>query len=325
MKNKVVYNIDKIRCSFNCPPETYNYIAEATGVVSFDGFILQIISTEDNDEDDVTKITAKCILCNGIELGVFTFNKSKYNGLAFFRFTNAALYTLDGYDGFAPDRKKINQQFYLTWVSEKLRLTFKSFTELEIALDCNHNVGKRLQSLMRKDGFDVYKNRVKVKNKKETIQDAKAISPINCYGLLPKHSLYFKSKKKDIELKLYDKSFEIEEKGEKNYIEEWNQMGKIYRTEISIEWPKFKEILDFITTTKDYNFPEEWKRYISPNEGEPHASPSEPYHEYLERMYMLLQDDQFIATTFSYFTDKTLYLRNGNEKWSIMDIAYSFN
>ena len=103
--------------------------------------------------------------------------------------------------------------------------------------------------------------------------------------------LYLKNKKekKDVTLKLYDKEAEISKSGKK-YIQDWNSMKKIWRTEVSVRWPKFKEWLSIINSSE--NYPDSWKRYINPNAGQPHQSQSEPQEEFIERVFLLLQDEQ---------------------------------
>lgn len=319
MKHKVRINVDKLVCSFRCPEWIYQMIAHKSNgdIIHNDGFDFFITNAQE-DEEGTTKILAKCILNNGVTLGSLRLNKNEYNGLAFFAFDNQALYNVDGYS----DGKKMNYQFYLSWVAEHLGLAFNSITLLEIAVDANHNVQRRLKQLMRDDDFDVYINRRKRTDKKKVIEEAHAISPMNCYGLLPKHTMYFASAKKDVTLKLYDKEAEISKSGKK-YIQDWNSMKKIWRTEVSVRWPKFKEWLSIINSSE--NYPDSWKRYINPNAGQPHQSQSEPQEEFIERVFLLLQDEQFLYATFDYFVDKLLYLKNKKEKWSVLDIAYSFD
>lgn len=325
---KGIVNIDKLRLSFRQPQELWQELIKhpierpknknekpKNKYVDFGDFKLHIIDdgrgkTEEKEEEkEPIKIIADVILFDNSKLGTFTFNNSaKYDGLCFFTFENKALYTTDT----ITNGEKFNKISYIQPIADILELTINSITEVELSADVNFNPSPIIRKLIRDyENFDMIVNRKRVEDENRTIEDYgewfdRSRKKLNRYP-----TIYVRQSNDDGQkLRIYNKSEEIREESDKNYINEWDNFGSadIYRLEVSVKWENFKKWLDYIQ--KAAHLPSEWKRYISENPQDPTKSPTEPMTYHLERTLWLLQFHDYRAAMWHYCTEKMLYFRH---------------
>lgn len=318
-KKRAIINIDKMRLSFRQPTDLFNKLAEyqSDTYLNYQDFKLHIIDNDrkEGSSKEPTKIIADVVLADNRVLGEFAFNDSaKYEGLCFFTFCNKSLYTSE------------SVVTYLDDVANTLGLGYNSLTEIELALDVNCNPVPLIRNLIKNhEAYDMIYNGKRVTSSSRKIENYCEIFGRSREKLNKMPTLLFGQKKSTgLELKVYDKRKEIlEESPEKSYIEDWNRFkGKhMYRLEIVVKWECFKKWLEFINS-KECNYPEEWKQYISSGEGK-HIAPSEPHHEYIGRTIDLLEYAHYKAMLWLYCANRMLYFRNKrtNEKIDLADIA----
>ena len=318
-KKRAIINIDKMRLSFRQPTDLFNKLAEyqSDTYLNYQDFKLHIIDNDrkEGSSKEPTKIIADVVLADNRVLGEFAFNDSaKYEGLCFFSFRNELLYTSESIVA------------YLDYVANALGLEYKSITEIELALDINTNPVPLIRKLIKNHmEYDMIYNGKKVTDSNRKIESYCEIYGRSREKLDKMPTLIFGQKKETgLEMKVYNKRREIlEESPKKSYIEGWNGFkGKyMYRLEIVVKWEEFKKWLKYINS-KDFNYQEEWKRFISSGKGE-HIAPSEPHHEYIGRTIDLLEYDHYKAMLWLYCANRMLYFRNKrtDEKIDLADIA----
>lgn len=329
-KKKHSINVDKLKLSFKQPKELWEYISDPDNDTTFDDFYLHIIDDgRGQDEEKEPNIIVANVLIEDTNadntrslfvLGFFTFNNSaKYDGLCFFTFSNQALY--------CPFTNKQNYIDCIFHIASVLNLEFNSVTELELALDINHNILPALRKMIKDyDNLDMFVNGKRVIDEERTIEDYGEYFTRSRKRLNRTPTIYIKQSKKDgLQLRIYDKTREIfDDNNTKKYIEEWNDFGKsnIYRLEVVIRWEQFKNWLNHVQTSEE--LPAEWKRYISQGTGE-HTSPSEPDKEYLGRSIWLLGLKAYRYALWRFCADRLLYfrLKRGGEAVYLSDIAAS--
>lgn len=174
---KTIFNIDKVRICLQQPENFYDNLYNAyhnsvNRVIDYDGFFLTFESEEHvNDKD----ITAKLLLEDNpaVELGTFTFNKSKkYGSKCFFSYATKSLYEAANYVYEGKDKgfTKYNYFTYPFFAFNRLGLIFNNVTSIEIACDTEASVISRIQYAVGKpDVFDMILLWKKVKSPEEIL------------------------------------------------------------------------------------------------------------------------------------------------------------
>lgn len=165
---------------------------------------------------------------------------SRYKGLAFFEFDNAALYANAG----STINGKYNYEVFLPCVTETLGLVLNNVTELELDLDVNVNIIPIIRKLKRDtEHYDMIYNGKRVPNG-QRLPKYKELFSSTRESLIYPPSLYFKqAKATDPFLRIYNKSDEIRESSGKNYISFWNDFGNqdFFRIEIVLRNEAYRE------------------------------------------------------------------------------------
>lgn len=283
-------NIDKLKICYNQPTELWQDLEKynTNDFVNYDCFSLQIIDDgrgkEINDKPR-TKIKARVLLDEGIELGSFTFNNSnKYCGKCFFEFTNKSFYTIAGYNF----GKKYNHLISLDYVEQQLNLTKNNITCIEIACDVNFNVIHIIQQLIKnyKD-YTLYINGNIMDDETRKIENYGEYFQRSRKKRERYPTIYLSQKKEDSpSIKIYDKLTEINEESGKNYITEWNEMPtQMYRLEITCKNEDFKKFMQLIGESNDnYN--------------------------YIEGVCLHLSCEEYIHNLWKYICDRMLYFKH---------------
>ena len=220
-------NVDKLKICYLQPQELWRHLEKynTNDFVNYDCFSLYIIDDgrgkEKNDKPR-TKIRARVLLDEGIELGTFTFNNSnKYCGKCFFEFDNKALYSVAGYNF----GKKYNHLINIDYIEQQLHLTKNNITNIEIACDVNFNVIHVIQSLIKnyKD-YTLYINGNIIKDEARKIENYGEYFTRSRKKRERYPTIYLSQKKEDSPtLKIYNKQVEIQEESAKTYIQTWNE------------------------------------------------------------------------------------------------------
>lgn len=258
-KNKIknwAINIDKLKVCFNISDDIYNYLSSNhTKIQKKENNQLRFLEEEDFylvffDEEE-NKMSATLILKDNLNgdftLGTFIFNNGKkYKNLAFFSFTNEALYRVYGKD---TQGKPYNCISCLWYVTDYYSMTFNNITTLELAFDSNFDfVSKIRKTIKNVDEYDLYLNGKKV-NDDEILQGYGEYYSRNRLKLqLP--TLYFsQAKKSDMQMRVYDKTREIKESTpyKKEIYAQWLNWGtkdNIYRVEIIFHNTNVRDFLN---------------------------------------------------------------------------------
>ena len=252
VKKRINFNIDKLKQCYNQPEGFFDEISQypTNKYLTYDYFTLHIIDDGRGENSDKQPIMVKAnvILPDGTLLGNFVFHHSaQYDGRCFFTFANAALYeTTNIVCG-----EKYNHQSELDFIASTLGLTINNFTTIELAADVNFNVIAKVMKLIKDfQNYDMIVNGKRITDENRHIDNygeyyGRSRAKRDRYP-----TLYFSQAKSDgLELKIYDKTKEInEENSHKKYIEEWNEFGeqKIYRLELTIKNEQFKKWLEYV-------------------------------------------------------------------------------
>jgi hypothetical protein len=234
VKNKIknwALNVDKLKVCFNISNELYSYFSKNQTRVD------KINNTRCLDEEnfsliffdeDETKMSAILNIKDSdgyFKLGTFIFNNGKkYKNLAFFSFENEALYSVYAKD---TQGKSYNYISCLWYVIDYYEMTFNNVTTLELAFDSHFDfVTKIRKTIKNVDEYDLYLNGKKV-NDNEILPGYGEYYSRNRLKLqLP--TLYFsQAKKSDMQMRVYNKTREIEE-------------STPYKKEIYAQWLKWK-------------------------------------------------------------------------------------
>jgi len=333
MKTKI--NIDKIRLCLQQPENFYDTLFKdlnqsTDNKVFYDGFFLSVKDAEHVNDKDITA-TLFIIDKTPIELGTFTFNKSrKYGTKCFFAYNTKCLYETVGY---VPEGKGFRKYNYFNFpflVFWRMGLVFNNVTSVEIACDTEASVIKRIQYavshpelfymiLLRKnvddpeailEGYWEYYQRSRVR---------KAARPS-----LYIHPAYIDSSSAGsrCELKVYDKARELAQVREDKEVltRAWNDMqGNIQRLEVRVENKKFRQF--FAKMNKLY--PDRWlQRSETSTTREQHK---ELYRQGLEHFFFDIgMDEGLRCEMFDYFANNLLHFKlhdRDKTQVSILDLC----
>lgn len=140
-------------------------------------------------------------------------------------------------------RSKCNWLSCVDYIVDELGLIFNNITSMDIALDGNVNIAKRIKHAQFDDAYTVKLNGTFRRNKEEVLDNILHISTGDQIKLRTTTIVAKPQKKKDekLSLKVYNKTNELE-KSSKRYISKWVDINStIYRTEITIGNENLKE------------------------------------------------------------------------------------
>jgi len=246
---KKIVTIDKLKICFNTPIGLYDRFS-ALCISDYD----LIFTHKDTDNDGITITMAIHDYNNKmVDLGtLFISNSNKYKFMAFFQFSNIALYHIFGYDN---DGKPYNGLHYLPMITKYFDLTFRSVTTLELAIDSNINVISRIRKYIKDYyNYDIVLNGKKIKSEKQTLDLYGEYYERTRKGITKKPTLYFHQKDNSYSLKVYDKAREIETSN-KGYI---SDKKHLFRVELTIRNEDIKEFcnslskIDSLSRFEDY-------------------------------------------------------------------------
>lgn len=329
---KTIFNLDKIRVCLQQPENFYDYLYRTfhdnqQKEIHYDGFYL---SYEDEDSVNDKDITAKLFLVDTtpVELGIFTFNKSKkYGSKCFFSYSTKVLYMVDNVYTFKGKLVQYNYFNYPFEVFSKLGLTFNNVTTLEIACDTEASIINRIQYAVSKpDIFDMVLLWKKVKSPEEILDGYWEYYQRSRIRKAPRPSIYIHSAKyeagNNCSLKIYDKARELaQSRPDKEVLTRtWNGMkDKIQRMEISIENKQFKQ---FFKTINNAN-PDRW--LIRSNQTTTREEKQAEYRQALEHFFFDLGVDEGLrAVMFGYFSNHLMHFKLKNHdktQVSILDLT----
>ena len=331
---KTIFNIDKVRICLQQPVNLYDnlYIAYhicLRWLIDYDGFFLAFGGDDNvNDKD----ITAKLFLKDepSVELGTFTFNKSKkYGGKCFFSYATKSLYEAANYvyEGKGRGFTKYNYFTYPFLAFEQLGLIFNNVTSIEIACDTEASIISRIQYAVGKpDVFDMILLWKKVKSPEEILDGYWEYYQRSRLKKAPRPSLYIHPAKyqagNNCTLKVYDKARELAQsrKDKEVLTRAWNGMDdKIQRMEISVENKQFRRFFQDINAAN----PDKWL-FHNPNTTT-REQKQEEYRQGLEHFfYDLGMDEDLRETMFDYFANHLLHFKLKNHEKtqvSILDLS----
>lgn len=243
------YNIDLLRLCFRQPEGLFEFIDETqrNSKIPRDGYYIYVLGDEGESEEKLTSIACNLISDDGVEIGTIVFNSStsKYGKLCFVRLSNKALYHAISCDS---NGNKSNIVACVDYIAEDLGLVFVSITELHIANDSNVNKIAKLMSYKRNiANYDMIVNRKKVEGAREKNQGYKEVWQSSRKRRV--NPTIYLEQRKDVAPKLccYNKSIEIAEESDKDYVKAWNDFGEqtiIYRAELRLRWESIKSYFE---------------------------------------------------------------------------------
>ena len=331
---KTIFNIDKVRICLQQPENFYDnlyseYHNSPHKVIHYDGFYLAFECDEDvNDKD----ITARLFLEDNtpVELGTFTFNKSKkYGSRAFFSYATKSLYEAANYVYEGKDKgvTKYNYFTYPFFAFNALGLIINNVTSIEIACDTEASVISRIQYAVGKpDVFDMILLWKKVKSPEEILNGYWEYYQRSRIKKAPRPSLYIHSAKyeagNNCTLKVYDKARELAQsrKDKEVLTRAWDGMeDKIQRLEISVENKQFKRFFLDICAA----YPNRWLFNSHPLTTR--EKKQEEYREGLEHFFFDLgMNENLRMEMFDYFSNHLLHFKLKNHEKtqvSILDLS----
>ena len=333
---KTIFNIDRVRICLQQPENFYDYLYNAyhnspRSEIHYDGFFLSFESDDVvNDKD----ITAKLLIEGNtpVELGTFTFNKSKkYGSKCFFSYATKCLYDTAGfvYEGKDKGAVKYNYFSYPFYAFSRLGLVFNNVTSIEIACDTEASVISRIQYAVGKpDVFDMILLWKKVKSPEEILDGYWEYYQRSRLKKAPRPSLYIHSTKyeagNNCSLKVYDKARELaQSRSDKEVLTRaWNEMtDKIQRMEISVENKQFKRFFQDINASN----PNRW--LFHSEQATTREQKQEEYRQGLEHFfYDLGMNEDIRAEMFDYFSKHLLHFKLRNhEKTQVSVLDLSVN
>lgn len=243
------FAIDKLKICYNAPIDFWEKLNENSEFVSdaemifdaddysFDTNTDAIICNKKDDAIDGIRFSVNVhdVDFNLIEIGeLYVSNTNKYKFMAFFQFSNYALYHVFGYK----DNQPYNGLHYLPMIEKQFNLKFKSITKLELAFDTNINIISRVRKYIRDvDNFDMVINGKKVRYDSDILPLYGEYFERSRTSLSANPTLYFHQKDDSYSLRIYDKSREIA-KSKKTYI---SDSKHLYRCELTIRNEDIKE------------------------------------------------------------------------------------
>ena len=331
---KTIFNIDKVRICLLQPENFYDnlynaYHSNPHSVIDYDGFYLTFESDEVvNDKD----ITAKMYLDDKppVQLGTFTFNKSKkYGSKCFFSFATKSLYETANYvyEGKNKGIAKYNYFSYPFYAFSQLGLVFNNVTSIEITCDTEASVISRIQYAVGKpEVFDMVLLWKRVKNPEEILDGYWEYYQRSRIKKAPRPSLYIHSAKyeagNNCTLKVYDKARELAQsrKDKEVLTRAWNGMEeKIQRMEIAVENKQFKRFFQDICASN----PDRW--LFHNQSSTTREQKQEEYREGLEHFFFDLgMNEEIRAAMFDYFSNHLLHFKLKNHdktQVSILDLS----
>ena len=253
---KTSYNIDKLRLCYKQPKETFDYFAQfaPNTHIPFMDYTIHVIGDDLGEEENPLTINSIIYFDNGTKLGELKLNNSKkYEGYAFFNFENRALYeflTRDVCNG-----NKYNLIPCIDTIADELNLTLNNITEIEVSCDTTVNVNRKIRRLIKDyNGYEMIKNGKRVADENRLIEDYHETFSRPRKRLSRQPTLYIGQAKADSPMmRIYNKSDEIAEESNKDYITDWNGFGNtdIHRIEVRLKNEALKEYLK----SKDYEVP----------------------------------------------------------------------
>ena len=248
------FAIDRLKICYSCPSDFWDKLDKNNEFVTdeemyfdlhSDDFGVDIITNTDavtltKKDDAIDGIRFLAIVhdkqFNSIEIGeLYISNSNKYKFMAFFQFTNFALYHVFGFD---ENNNPYNGLHYLPMIEKYFNLQFKSITKLEIAVDTNINVISRIRKYIRDiDNYDMVINGKKVRYDSDILPLYGEYYERSRTALSTNPTLYFHQKDDSYSLRVYDKSREID-KSKKTYI---SNSKHLYRCELTIRNEDIKE------------------------------------------------------------------------------------
>lgn len=176
------------------------------------------------------------------------------------------------------------------YVENTLGLTFKQVSKLDLAVDFNFNIEKRIIKLYKNIDYDLIVNRRKADNK-----SVYGVSFLSCWN--PRHRLFANPQMiakagsdSGLVMKTYNKKKEIEQESHKDYIVE--KIGfntTMYRVEITCKNHKLlKSTLDHLDMTDEY-------------------------------LYAHLDNESVLIRLFRHLLDRIIHLRIGRKPLNIID------
>ena len=293
LKKKTKLNVDKKRLCFNQPKELFEELKQypKESYINYDDFQLYIFDDgRVDEEEEPRKIKAVVILPDKSSLGAFTFTGYKIKGkiYCYFDFENRALYKVENRD---IQGNKYNGEAYLPYIANILGLRLNNYTEIEIALDVNHNVIAKIRKLIKDhENYDMFLNGKKITDNDRKIEGYLEIYERSRNKLDKYPTLFFKQKKSGSPtIRVYNKTKEIAASG-KEYISEWDEFGRqdIYRIEVNVKNEYYKDFAKSLQDDIRYN-----------------AIAGE-----IEGQDSLLLSDEYKHTIWQYFALRMVYFRS---------------
>lgn len=145
---------------------------------------------------------------------------------------------------------KDNKIVHLLFISQKLGLKLNNLTSIEIAVDTNKNVPKRLKSYIRDKDVTTILNGKTVLNRKDDRPEIEFVHSGNMERY--KYMSVYLKQKKAINNKVngtvvcsYDKASESRNSNKKYVLDYYGNPKKLYRLEIRVSNQNFKKFLEF--------------------------------------------------------------------------------
>lgn len=303
MKKKFKFNIDKLKvCVIAENDSLFEQLSKAECapyIEEFEGFKIHLLAKYEDSvkiEDTLTSFVKRIVMSiedmEFKEIGKLTISTCKGEISGFFEFSNRALY---------------QKNVCLNHILSSLRLKLCSITTIEVALDLNFDFTRKLMRFIRDaENYDMILNRKKIKAANEPLKKVYSISAMSRESISKQKTLYLGNEKKTLKTRSYNKSKEIEDGGEKKYIEEWNNFGsssKMFRVEFTIGWEFFYY---------------EWLSSKGNGKGE-----DEPFSAYLGRIVDLLRSPMYKLSLWNFCANRQLYFRDKRtgEKLTLLKIA----
>lgn len=265
MKVKFKFNIDKLKLCYHQPKGLFETLLKSpTQLIERDGYSLYILKDLEKEKQGKTP-SALSVQILIIEegkrrtLGTLTLHnqQSDFEGYCFFVFENRSFYTfLTSSRG-----HKYSIIPIMAEIALDLGLIFNHITALDICLDCNVNVISKVRNLVKnhqQKGLELIFNNRKITDLNQILEGWKEIYSRTCNKLIKTPSIYLQQRDENApELVIYDKSREIAEESGKDYITEWNAIGKrCYRTEIRLKRKALQKYLNQHPLTEGFELTE---------------------------------------------------------------------
>ena len=140
---------------------------------------------------------------------------------------------------------------FLKSITQKLNLQFKHYTHLDLCLDTNTNIARKVKHMFTSEDYDVILNRKKIKNNEKNRPEIsfhyygsrkRALKNLTFYA---KQRSALVNKNEGITVTSYNKKAEIEDVSHKNYILDfYENPKKLYRNEVRLNREEIKTFLN---------------------------------------------------------------------------------